>query len=171
MRPMAWTWRMRIRTRLMLLVSLLLVAIASYMYWFFPAQIERQALHMLASKARAIGAITAFSVSPGLLFDDSKAMGDALEGAERNPDLLFILVLDARGNLQYVVDRTMQPGGHFVAATAQLGLDRKTRSFRVQVPIVSDDRRIGTRDGQVSQGRDEVEPGKPQLPPLQSGRE
>jgi signal transduction histidine kinase/CheY-like chemotaxis protein len=144
MRLTAWTWRMRIRTRLMLLVSLLLVAIASFIYWFFPAQIERQALRMLESKARAIGAITAFGVSPGLLFDDPKAVGDALQGAERNPDLLFILVLDARGKLEYVVDRTLQPSLHLVAATSQLGLDRNTRSFRVQIPIMSDDRRIGT---------------------------
>jgi signal transduction histidine kinase/CheY-like chemotaxis protein len=144
MRPMAWTWRMRIRTRLMLLVSLLLVAIASFIYSFFPAQIERQALRMLESKARAIGSISAFSVGPGLLFDDPKAMGDALAGAERNPDLLFILVMDARGNLEYVVDRTVRPTVHIVDATARLGLDRETRSYRVQVPIVSDDRRIGT---------------------------
>jgi signal transduction histidine kinase/CheY-like chemotaxis protein len=135
---------MRIRTRLMLLVSLLLVAIASFIYWFFPAQIERQALRMLESKARAIGAISAFSVSPGLVFDDPKAVGDALAGAERNPDLLFIVVLDARGSLEYVVDRTLEPSVHIVAATAQLGLERKTRSYRVQVPIMSDDRRIGT---------------------------
>ncbi len=144
MTSMAWTWRMRIRTRLMLLVSLLLVAIATFIYWFFPAQIERQALRMLESKARAIGAITAFSVSPGLLFDDPKAVGDALEGAERNPDLQFILVLDARGNLEYVVDRTQWRRGHIVAATAQLGLDRETRSYRAAIPIMSDDRRIGT---------------------------
>jgi two-component system, sensor histidine kinase and response regulator len=144
MRMTAWNWRMRIRTRLVLLVSLLLVAIATFIYWFFPAQIERQAVEMLESKARAIGAITAFSVSPGLLFDDPKAVGDALEGAERNPDLLFILVLDAGGKLEYVVDRTLLPSGHIVAATAQLGLDRKTRSYRVAIPIMSDDRRIGT---------------------------
>jgi signal transduction histidine kinase/CheY-like chemotaxis protein len=144
MRLTAWTWRMRIRTRLMLLVSLLLVAIATFIYWFFPAQIERQALRMLESKARAVGAISAFSVGPGLLFDDPKAVGDALAGAERNPDLLFILVLDARGKLEYVVDRTLQPSLRIVAATSQLGLDRATRSYRVQVPIMSDDRRIGT---------------------------
>ena len=65
-----WAGRMRVRTRLMGLVSALLVGIAAFVYWFFPSQLERQALRTLADKAHTVGAMTAFSVSPALLFGD-----------------------------------------------------------------------------------------------------
>ena len=137
-------WRIRVRTRLMLLVSLLLVAIVTFIYWFVPAQLERQALGMLEGKAGAISAITAFGVSPGLLFDDPSAVAEALDGLLRNPDLQYLVVLDSAGKVEYLVNRTRLPTDQLLPASTHRGLDRSAISFRVNTPIVSSGRSIGT---------------------------
>jgi signal transduction histidine kinase/CheY-like chemotaxis protein len=140
----SWSGRIRVRTRLMLLVSLLLVAIVTFIYWFVPAQLERQALGMLENKAGAISAITAFSVSPGLLFDDPSAVAEALDGLLRNPDLQYLVVLDSAGKVEYLVNRTRLPTNQLLAASTHRGLDRRATSFRVNAPILSSGRSIGT---------------------------
>jgi two-component system sensor histidine kinase/response regulator len=144
MSPPLWRGRMRIRTRLMLLVSLLLVAIAAFIYWFFPTQLERQALRTLERNAHAIGAMTAFSVSPGLLFDDPQAVSEALEGILRNPDLQYLVVLDGRSMVTFMVNHSTLPSDRLLAASASEGLDRQARTYRTGTPIISDGRRIGT---------------------------
>ncbi len=144
MKPRDAGARMRVRTRLMLLVSLLLIAIAGFIYWFFPAQLERQALRTLEGKAHEIAAMTAFSVSPGLVFDDPKSVADALQGLRNSSDLQYLLVLDGHGGVQYLVNRTRMPSDWVVAASAGSGLDREARSYRAESPIVNDGRRIGT---------------------------
>jgi two-component system sensor histidine kinase/response regulator len=134
----------RLWARLMLLVSPVLVAIAAFIYWFFPAQLQRQAEGMLERKGRAIAAMTAFGVSPGLLFDDPKAVADALEGLLQNRDLQLLLVLDAQGQVQSLVNRTTLADDRLAGATAHTGLDRATRSYLAEAPIMGQGRRIGT---------------------------
>ena len=106
MRTRRWSIRFGVRTRLMLLVSLLLIAIAGVICWLVPAQLERQALRTLKGRTREIASMTAFSVSPGLVFDDPKSVEEALQGLRSNPDLQYLLVLDAQGSVQYMVNRT-----------------------------------------------------------------
>ena len=55
---------MRFQTRLAMLVSLLASGIAAFIFLYFPARLEHQALDAVGAKARSIGAMTAFSISP-----------------------------------------------------------------------------------------------------------
>jgi two-component system sensor histidine kinase/response regulator len=144
MSPRRWAGRMRVRTRLMGLVSVLLVGIAAFVYWFFPAQLERQALHTLAGKAHTVGAMTAFSVSPALLFGDRTGVTDALKGALQNPDLRYVLVLDDHGATVDLVNRSGQLSGRVLAASVHEGLDREAGVYRTETPILDNTRRIGT---------------------------
>jgi two-component system, sensor histidine kinase and response regulator len=138
-----WGSGMRVRTRLMGLVSLLLVGIAGFIYWFFPAQLQRQALRTLAGRAHTIGVMTAFSVSPALLFGDHIGISEAVKGALQNPDLRYVLVLDERG---VTVDLAGpdQLSAPLLAASARIGIDRKEGVYRTETPILDNRRRIGT---------------------------
>jgi signal transduction histidine kinase/CheY-like chemotaxis protein/HPt (histidine-containing phosphotransfer) domain-containing protein len=135
---------MRVRTRLLGLVSGLLVGIAVFIYWFFPGQLERQALRTLAGKAHTVGAMTAFSVSPALLFGDRTGVSEAVRDALANPDLRYVLVLDGRGATVALVNRTDELSGRLLAASVREGIDRKAGVYRTEAPILDNNRRIGT---------------------------
>jgi two-component system sensor histidine kinase/response regulator len=139
-----WLGRMRVRTRLLGLVSVLLVGIAAFVYWFFPTQLERQALRTLGDKARMVSAMTAFSVSPALLFHDRIGITEAVRGARRSPDLRYLLVLDDRGVVVNLLGRNDQLSARLLAASAQNGIDWDEAVYRTDTPILYNNRRIGT---------------------------
>ncbi len=97
---------MRFQTRLASLVSLLAIGIAAFIYLYFPARLEHQALRAVGAKARSIGAMTAFSVSPGLVFGDREAVHEGLQGALRNQDLAYLVVVDLSGQVLDAVNQT-----------------------------------------------------------------
>ena len=97
---------MRFQTRLALMVSLLAGGIAAFIFLYFPGRLEDQALEDAGAKARSIGAMTAFSISPGLVFADHRAIQEGLQGALQNRDLAYLVVVDQTGRVLDVVNQT-----------------------------------------------------------------
>jgi signal transduction histidine kinase/CheY-like chemotaxis protein/HPt (histidine-containing phosphotransfer) domain-containing protein len=97
---------MRFQTRLALMVSLLAGGIAGFIFLYFPGRLEDQALEAAGAKARSIGAMTAFSISPGLVFGDRQAIQEGLKGALQNRDLAYLVVVDRGGRVLDVVNQT-----------------------------------------------------------------
>ncbi|HEY7614922.1 MAG TPA: response regulator [Gemmatimonadales bacterium] len=97
---------MRFQTRLALLVSLLATGVAAFIFLYFPARLEEQALGAVGAKARSIGGMTAFSISPGLVFGDLEAIHEGLQGAMRNRDLAYLVVTDRSGQVLDAVNQT-----------------------------------------------------------------
>jgi signal transduction histidine kinase/DNA-binding response OmpR family regulator len=96
----------RFQTRLAVLVSLLAGGIAAFIFLYFPARLEQQALDAVGAKARSISAMTAFSISPGLVFGDAQAIHEGLQGALRNRDLAYLVVMDRTGRVLDAVNQT-----------------------------------------------------------------
>jgi len=88
-----------IRDKLLLSFALLVASIATFVFLYFPARLEQQAMHALNEKAEAVRDITAFSLRAGLYFGDSLAIDEVLTGASRNHDLLLLIVRDHAGRV------------------------------------------------------------------------
>ncbi|HMH55728.1 MAG TPA: hypothetical protein VK535_05650, partial [Gemmatimonadales bacterium] len=70
--------RLPLRVQLTLLTGLLIGAIAGFMFVFFPARLERQALGATRDRGQAMARMAAFSVAPGLYFADNVAVTEGL---------------------------------------------------------------------------------------------
>ena len=88
-----------IRDKLLLSFALLVALIATFVFLYFPARLEQQAMHAVNVKAEAVRDMTAYSLRAGLYFGDSLAIDEVLTGASRNQDLLMLVVRDAEGNV------------------------------------------------------------------------
>ena len=97
---------MRFQTRLAMMVSLLSGGVAAFIFFYFPARLEHQALDAFGDKARSISAMTAFSISPGLVFGDGEAIHEGLQGAVRNRDLAYLVVVDRTGRVLDAINQT-----------------------------------------------------------------
>ena len=97
---------MRFQTRLALMVSLLAGGIAAFIFLYFPARLEDQALEAVGAKARSIGAMTAFGISPAVVFGDRQAIQEGLRGALQNRDLAYLVVMDQTGRVLDAVNQT-----------------------------------------------------------------
>lgn len=89
--------RLSIRTKLTLVMTLLLAIISVAVYVYFPARLEQQALNSVVQKAAALTEMTSYSIARGLTSRDPSQVAEVLAAMRRNPDLVYIVVLDTAG--------------------------------------------------------------------------
>ncbi len=81
------------------LFALVIGVISVFLFVFFSAQQAGQAREALLDRAASIAQMAAFSVRSGLVFEDTEAMRDALAGAARTHDVLYVGVTDTTGTI------------------------------------------------------------------------
>ena len=89
--------RFSLRTRLALVMTAVLAAISLSIFSYLPAGLERQAFNALKQKAAALGQMTASTLSPQLEEHDRPGVAEALTAVRNNPDLVFLVVEDEKG--------------------------------------------------------------------------
>jgi two-component system cell cycle sensor histidine kinase/response regulator CckA len=86
-----------IRQKLLVSLSLLVLSIALFVFVFFRARLEDQAMSATVANAVAARDMTAYSLAAGLVFADTDAVKEVLAGAARGRDVAFLDVRDASG--------------------------------------------------------------------------
>jgi diguanylate cyclase (GGDEF)-like protein/PAS domain S-box-containing protein len=136
--------RSTVRGKLAVAITLLIGAIATLIYLVFPARLERQAIRALAAKAESISEMTAFSVSAPLVFSDARGVDDAIQGALRNIDLAYLVVVNDSAHVVAVINRL---GTSDVGPLAELRVAGESKGhdvYRVVEKILSNGRTVGT---------------------------
>ena len=136
-------WSSKISTKLVSVITLLIGAISLFIFCYFPARLESQAIRAIAAKAHSITEMTAFSVSPALYFEDRKDVEEALKGARQNQDLVYIVVVD--GSRDVFAEFNMVEAHR--ADFSQMGEDHHIsadgNTCRTVTPILHNDVEIG----------------------------
>lgn len=88
-----------VRTRLTLLMSALIGLIAIAIYAYFPERLKEQAQEKIVEKAHSVTGMAAFSIAPGLYFEDRADLEGALFAIRQNSDLVYVLVFDSSKRL------------------------------------------------------------------------
>ncbi|MEO7998837.1 MAG: response regulator [Gemmatimonadaceae bacterium] len=132
-----------IRQKLLISFSLLITCIAVFVYVFFPARLEKQAMDAVTGKALSISRITAYSLNAGLYFGDSASMQEVLNGAARGDDVVTLIVRDTTKRIvatltedSATLARVLHVHEDFAGVIDEL--------YVVSCPIENAGRRIGT---------------------------
>ena len=91
--------RLSIRTKIAVVMTSLLAIVSLAIYLYFPARLHRQAVEAVTQKAAALTDMAAFSVAAGLYGRNQPAVAAALTGIRSNPDLVYVVLLDGRGDV------------------------------------------------------------------------
>ncbi len=132
-----------IRTKLAVFLTILIGVISLFIVLFFPARQERQALGAMTEKARSIAEMTAYSISPGLYFEDHEAVAEVINSASLNDDLRYIVVLDGRGQIFDIYRRKAPGNDGAIPAPVNNQIFADGQLYQAMTPIVYDGRRIG----------------------------
>lgn len=131
-----------IRDKLIVGFSALVGVIAIFVFIFFPARFEHQALRATVAKTEAIREMTAYSLAAGLLFNDRAAVSEVLNGAAVE-DVSFLIVWDESGRL--VTARgsaTVAPGSPLPRLGGAISDDG--RNYVSTTAVLSGTTRVGT---------------------------
>ncbi len=94
---MTFLSRFSIRTRLALVMTGVLALISLAIIVYMPSRLEHQAFNALMQKAVALGEMSAVTLAPNLEEHDRTGVAEALTAVRRNPDLVFLVVEDEKG--------------------------------------------------------------------------
>ena len=132
-----------IREKLLVSFSILVTSIAVFVFAFFPASLERQAMRAETSKAQAISEVTAYSLGAGMFFDDSSAVREVLAGAARESDIAALVARDTAGNIVASISTTVGDRDQALKATPR-STTADGLMYVTESPIESNHVRVGT---------------------------
>jgi diguanylate cyclase (GGDEF)-like protein/PAS domain S-box-containing protein len=91
--------RLSIRTKIAVVMTSLLAIVSLAVYLYFPEQLHRQMVDSVRRKAAALTGMAAFSVAQGLHGKNQAAVAAAMTGLRGNPDFVYLVLVDARGQV------------------------------------------------------------------------
>lgn len=91
--------RLSIRTKIALLMTFLLAIVSVAIYRYFPERLHRQIVDSVVQKSAALTGMAAFSVASGLQERNPTGVAAALTGLRNNPDLVYMVLLDEKGQV------------------------------------------------------------------------
>ncbi len=78
-------------------MTFLMAIISIAIYLYFPARLHHQIVDSVTQKSAALTGMAAFSVADGLYQRNRTAVAGALNGIRSNPDLVYFVLVDDRG--------------------------------------------------------------------------
>ena len=133
---------MSVRTKLVLLTGLLLGGISAFLYLYFPGRTEERILRAVASEARDISRIAAFSAAPALYFNDPSSGLESIKGADATTDVAYVVIVDAKGKVFAAIHEDRARTARYREASSS-GITPDGSVHRTSLPIFHEGRRIG----------------------------
>jgi signal transduction histidine kinase/CheY-like chemotaxis protein len=84
-----------IRYKFLISSSLILILISSFIFFYYPAEHEKNSLNLLKNKIQNMGDLVALGVSTGISSNDSQAIHESLNWAKKDKNLAYVKVIDA----------------------------------------------------------------------------
>jgi len=132
-----------IKTKLLIEISLLIALISIFIFIYFPASLRSQAFNAEVDKLKSISEIVSFSVGPALFFNDIEAIKEALLGARRNKDLIYILVCDNSGRVIHAFNEGKADKTIFIQSRQNPHLSQDRMILNNMKPILHKNQEIG----------------------------
>ncbi|MCK9427019.1 MAG: PAS domain S-box protein, partial [Ignavibacteriaceae bacterium] len=88
-----------LKSKLMLLFSSLLLLVSAFIFIYIPAKREAFSVKSIEEKAQVIGLMTSYSISPAIVFEDTKAVEESFDNAKQNKELLYLIVVKGDGQI------------------------------------------------------------------------
>jgi signal transduction histidine kinase/ActR/RegA family two-component response regulator len=136
-------WMFTIHTKLAVLITLLVGGICLFIYYYFPARLESQAMSALSDRAHSITEMMAFSVSPALYFEDRDDIMEALAGVRRTKGLVYIVVHKESGEEFAAVGKTLADRADYLSTDHDRHISPDGDVFRTTRPIIHNGQEIG----------------------------
>jgi PAS domain S-box-containing protein len=142
-KPFTGTFKSTLRKKFIFVFTLYVGLISAFIYFYFPLKLERQAIKFAADKAQSIAEITAFNVSPILVFEDREDMDKVLYSVKQNRDIVYLVILDSNGNIFSVfnLETAVKSDYKFMAREDPVSADGMT--YRTSAPIFHNSGQIG----------------------------
>ncbi len=132
-----------IRQKIVFLTALLVAAISLFIYLFFPARLEQQAVETIAAKAASIAEMSAYTLAPALDFDNVDEVEEGLQAALQFEDALYAYVQNEKGAFVGSFLKDSSASATLVSLSPDDGIGPNRRVYHVRRAITSNGQMLG----------------------------
>ena len=129
-----------LKLKLTFLFSFLLLLISTSIYIYFPAKRENDSVKEIEKKTQVIGLMTAYSISPAIVFDDKTAIEESFVSARQNKELLYLIVVKDDGQIFNSYNLNKAIGVHY----KKIYVDFDLSVVKKEIPIYHQSKYIGS---------------------------
>jgi len=130
-----------IRTKMAVVFTMLIAIIALFIYLYFPAKLENQAMGEMAEKARVIGLLSTYSLAPSLYFEDYTSGSDVLKGIMLNKVIIYGVIEDLDKNIFVASNTRKAKQINYKDLQNKISQDRSI--YKYSEPIYHNGKKIG----------------------------
>ncbi len=88
-----------LKQRIILMGVGVLVIVSFFIFFYFPRVLESQSLEGMKNRAQDLSELLAYSVAPGIEFEDQMSVQSATKGITQNKNVDFLMVFDKNGKV------------------------------------------------------------------------
>ncbi len=132
-----------IRAKLVISFTFGVAFISTFIYFYFPIKLEKQAFRFAAQKAQSISNMTAFSISSPLFFGDKTDIGEVFDSVEQDEDIVYLVVLNDRGEVFSAYNHERAVDMDFKSLSREKSGARHEAVYRTMSPILHNKRQVG----------------------------
>lgn len=129
-----------LKIKLTFLFSFILLLISTFIYIYVPAKREAFSVRAIEDKTQVIGLMTAYSISPAVVFNDTTGIQENFENALQNKELLYIIVVKEDGQ----IFKSHNLHKAIYANYAKVCVDFELGVVKAKIPIYHKSKKIGS---------------------------
>jgi len=133
-----------IRTQLSGSISAMVFLMVVFMVIFFPLHQKNQAIRSLESKGTSLAEMLAYNLSPGLEFNDSRYIEEAVKGAHQNKDIIAIYVTDLSGKVLFSYSREGTRRHPLLPSYSNTSVSKIEEAICVTTPVTGNNGILGS---------------------------
>jgi len=91
------TKNLSLKQRIILMGVGVLVIVSFFIFFYFPRVLESQSVESMKNRSQDLAQLLAYSVAPGIEFEDQMSVESATKGITQNENVAFLMVFDTNG--------------------------------------------------------------------------
>ena len=131
-----------IKTKLVLLITLVITSISLFVFFFFPADFERQQITTIENRVNSLAQIAAYSVASAIYFNDKDATSEQITTLIKSEDIEYVVVQTLTDTLYYTFNLALAVRNNYLSSNIE-AISENNSVFRAKKNIEISNEIIG----------------------------
>ena len=125
-----------IKTKLILLIALVIISIALFVFYFFPADFERQQIKTIENRVNSLAQIASYSVASAIYFNDEEATNEQITALIKSEDIEYVIIQTPQDSTYYSYNLALAKKDRYLDSNSNaISQDKLVYKTKIKIEI------------------------------------
>ena len=126
-----------IKTKLILLIALVIISIALFVFYFFPADFERQQIKTIENRVNSLAQIASYSVASAIYFNDEEATNEQITALIKSEDIEYVIIQTPQDSTYYSYNLALAKKDRYLDSNSNaISQDKLVYKTKIKIEII-----------------------------------